>query len=709
MAKETIAPRDHRTLVIKNYRNFAPFCAGTKDDSDDLKEFLELNRGLSEDELGGLVVLISANNCGKTNLLNAIEKYNSQEFTEDDFTDFTYAKKIKPSIGMNVANGQYGNFRKAKRITVYKGAPAKVLLALALESRSYSYFLDTINKTKQERNYLIEEGSGKESPESDGRPVYEFTKLNFIDKMYGVLQGPITYDPNRVYYGNNQNITDPFLLQLYDYLKPVCDRSDILPDCLKNHNSSRFWNQQIEVKSTGKPFDEYLFKSLLAKSTPESESVYLRNKDNSRVQEIYNALAEVTVSYETEYEKDLTSNGRFLEKFGYELNDEVHRYTRNKIRQKDLVCKPNQLNTFILNLFTTLGYDKAAIDNAYAGAGNLRHKVEREMNRALEKLSDELNDLLNINEKKYSLQIELERENIELIITYGDEVPLNLDRQSEGFTWLFDLFFNLIKLKKFSPGDIILLDEFGNSLSFATIGELTKKLREYAKKNGLTFVLATQNPMAIDSIHLDEVRLLVPRDDGSTHIINDFDQFGGERNHDIMKPILSGLTVSRNFMRSENRVTVFVEGATDYFYLNAVSEALRAKGQKIDIDFIPINGLGSYKDNPKEVLKQILSIERNPTIFTDSDKAGQEFKKRAESMNVHPSDIAEILGDGKKEIEDAFSQSDAEKLGIRVNGEVNKKFDHAACLSYKIPKIYDSLDDETQSNFEKIIDYICSQ
>lgn len=709
MAKETIAPRDHRTLVIKNYRNFAPFCAGTKDDSDNLKEFLELNRGLSEDELGGLVVLISANNCGKTNLLNALEKYNSQEFTEDDFTDFTYAKKIKPSIGMNVANGQYGNFRKAKRITVYKGAPAKVLLALALESRSYSYFLDTINKTKQERNYLIEEGSGKESPESDGRPVYEFTKLNFIDKMYSVLQGPITYNPNRGYYGNNQNITDPFLLQLYDYLKPVCDRSDILPDCLKNHNSSSFWNQQIEVKSTGKPFDEYLFESLLAKSTPESESVYLRNKDNSRVQEIYNALAEVTVSYETEYDKDLTSNGRFLEKFGYELNDEVHRYTRNKIRQKDLVCKPNQLNTFILNLFTTLGYDKAAIDNAYAGAGNLRHKVEREMNRALEKLSDELNDLLNINEKKYSLQIELERENIELIITYGDEVPLNLDRQSEGFTWLFDLFFNLIKLKKFSPGDIILLDEFGNSLSFATIGELTKKLREYAKKNGLTFVLATQNPMAIDSIHLDEVRLLVPRDDGSTHIINDFDQFGGEGNHDIMKPILSGLTVSRNFMRSENRVTVFVEGATDYFYLNAVSEALRAKGQKIDIDFIPINGLGSYKDNPKEVLKQILSIERNPTIFTDSDKAGQEFKKRAESMNVHPSDIAEILGDGKKEIEDAFSQSDAEKLGIRVNGEVNKKFDHAACLSYKIPKIYDSLDDETQSNFEKIIDYICSQ
>ena len=87
MAKETIAPRDHRTLVIKNYRNFAPFCAGTKDDSDDLKEFLELNRGLSEDELGGLVVLISANNCGKTNLYFSISIINLSKNDKNNLTN----------------------------------------------------------------------------------------------------------------------------------------------------------------------------------------------------------------------------------------------------------------------------------------------------------------------------------------------------------------------------------------------------------------------------------------------------------------------------------------------------------------------------------------------------------------------------------------------------------------------------------------------
>lgn len=216
--------------------------------------------------------------------------------------------------------------------------------------------------------------------------------------------------------------------------------------------------------------------------------------------------------------------------------------------------------------------------------------------------------------------------------------------------------------------------------------------------------------MAIDTHHLDEVRLLVPRDDGSTHIINNFDRFGGEGNHDILAPILGGLTVSRNYMRSDNRKTVFVEGPTDYFYLTAFCEALRQRGKEYDIDFIPINGVGNRADSPREIVGQLISIERNPTIFTDGDYAGEEFRKAAEAKHVSPSSIAEVLGNGRKVMEDAFSAADAEKLGIKTkDGDLNKKFNHAACLSYKIPEIYDSLDEETKTNFMKIIDYVINQ
>ncbi len=699
MATETKTPRDHRTLVIKNFRNFAPFCAGTKDDADDLKEFLELNRGLSRDEIGGLVTLISGNNCGKSNLLDALERYNTQAFRKDDYTDFVFAE-VKPSVGMNVANGAYGNLRKSKGAIVYEGNPVKVLLAVALEKESYDYYLEYLNSHQIQYHYVQ---SGSSQRIMNNRKTEEFPLVNYINKMFSVLSQAMDQY-------NGYSLSDDYYVSLLENrIGLVFDNTGILPDCIRNKNSYNFRDKTVKIISTGTPIDDHLFKNLNQYITSEEMS-YVLNDPNPTFRQILNALSDLKVSYTATSEPDPTGDGKFTEKFGYELSDTVRRYERTKIKQKDLVCKPDQPNQFILNLLKILDYEKGALDMAYSGAGNLRYKLENDLNRTLEEVSDELNDLLNINDKKYTLRIKLERENIELFITRGDGVPLNLDRQSEGFTWLFDLYFNLIKLERFKPGDIILLDEFGNSLSFATIKELTKKLREYAKKNGLTFVLATQNPMAIDIHHLDEVRLLVPRDDGSTHIINNFDRFGGDENHDILAPILGGLTVSRNYMRSDNRKTVFVEGATDYFYLTAFCEALRLHGTEYDIDFIPINGVGNKKNSPKGIVGQILSIERNPTIFTDSDYAGAEFKKAAESKHVSPSSISEVLGNNKKVIEDAFSPADAEKLGIKTkDGDSNKKFDHAACLSYKIPQIYDELEDETKSNFMKIIDYVMDQ
>ena len=98
-----------RTLVIKNFRNLGPFCSGTKDDSNDDKEFLKINRSLNRDEMGGLVTVIGVNNSGKSNVLDAVEKYYTRRFDEDDYTDFTYADKVEPSLSMNIANGEYGH------------------------------------------------------------------------------------------------------------------------------------------------------------------------------------------------------------------------------------------------------------------------------------------------------------------------------------------------------------------------------------------------------------------------------------------------------------------------------------------------------------------------------------------------------------------------------------------------------------------------
>ena len=706
--------KEHRTLVIKNFRNLAPFCAGNKDDPKELKEFITLNRSLSLDEIGGLVILVSANNCGKSNALDAIEKYNSQLFSDDDYTDFSFMERIKPTIGMNVANGAYGEMTVPKNVVTYDGKIYEALLAFTLEHENYELFLEYVNRTSNSE-YVIKPGDVTKN--TDGRSVVELSYQNYATKMYNMLRPTVEsssyhYSESSSYHYVNSSFPDPeFFIGLLTRKNVIISNPELLIEGIRNNTARNNKDKRVTITTNGHCIDDYLFTNINKQLTKDDQSLLKQYPKDSTLKSLRDKLQNVVVTHSMDKELDTSEDNPFFKRYGYHLSDEIHRYDRKKISQKDLVCKPDAPNGFLINLLNILGYDISALKNAYAGAGHFRHKVEKEMNKSLESLSDELNDLLNINEKKYSLKIKLERENIELFITYGDDIPLNLDRQSEGFRWLFDLFFNLLKSKDFKPGDIVLMDEFGNSLNCSTIKELTKKLRIYAKRNGITFVLATQHPMAVDNLHLDEVRLLVPNDDGSTHIINNFNDFGGSNNHDLMKPILKALTIGRDMFRTENRRTVFVEGVTDYFYLNSICDILRSKGEDVDIDFIPINGLGSPMDNPKRTIEMIRSIERDPIMFIDGDKAGIKFKEVAKKMGIEPSTVSEIFDGGKKEIEDLFSKGDAERLGI-FDTESNtfvKSFDLAACISYKMADIYDDLDEETISNFKRVIDYIQNQ
>lgn len=391
------------------------------------------------------------------------------------------------------------------------------------------------------------------------------------------------------------------------------------------------------------------------------------------------------------------------------IGNGVYRYTTNKtIHSEDLTCDPLNPNIFFTNLLYSMDIDPGVLKTAYSGNKSRRHMLAKAMNEELEIMSQELNDLLNIEEEKYHLRVVLESSNMEFIIEYGDGVARNLDKQSQGFRWLFNLYFNLIKGLEFDPGDIVLIDEFGDSLGFSTVEVLTRKLRDFGRKNGITFILATQNPMAVDINHLDEVRLVVPQDNGSSVIINEFDQCGETDDHDVLLPVLNGLMVSRNFMRTENRRTVFVEGVTDYFYLNAFAEVLRSKGKDIDIDFISIKGLGIKKDDTILLVKQILSIERNPVLLIDSDETGKAARKTIEkdkTGRITVADIGELFEGQKSEIEDLFSEEDFKRFCL--SKEV-KKFDEAFCVGYSIVNDYESLSDETKENFEKVIEYIAT-
>lgn len=207
--------------------------------------------------------------------------------------------------------------------------------------------------------------------------------------------------------------------------------------------------------------------------------------------------------------------------------------------------------------------------------------------------------------------------------------------------------------------------------------------------------------MAIDIRHLDEVRIVSRQDDGNSIIYNNFCG-ASHKSHDTIKPIIDALTISRNYMRTDNRKTVFVEGITDYYYLNAICEALCSKPENArdaDIDFIPINGLGESSEYNK-TLEAIRRIDQHPIILTDNDNAGRQFVKAA-AGKVAAFTLSDALDDPNiKSIESLFGK-DLTRYHID-----NKRPDSAAIFAQKLTTIYDNLSSSTKQNFKKLIHYI---
>ncbi len=676
-----------RSLLISDFRNLG--VSALRKDKDD-RTFLKINRGLKKDELGGLVIILGGNNCGKTSVLDAVAKFPKQEFDEDDRTDFVTSKKI-PHLDMQVADIDIstivspGIMIGSGRCKV-RGSVPDVILYILRQKESYSLF--------------------KEWAEKEG--IADIDEKGYINDLEWKIRA----------ISKEGHIVD---CRGYAYV--IRNRSGLFGtdfDSLANDlekGSLSAYEGELDILVEGNPIDSVVFvdygKVSEAKDigkVPRYESVenledYFANQ--GKLKTITRKVSK-TLGLRKDYDPtndviltDLPGDVKtaeviddpFSERYGYTLSNRVYKYTQSRIVNSDLTCVAKEPNQFISRVFSLLGYKNESIVNKYYDNNDMRERTEKDLNDRLGPISDKLNLLLNSSEKRYDLRIRLEKEQIIFSITCGDDIKLNLDHQSEGFRWLFGFFINFLMSNRFLAGDIVLIDEFGGLLNFGTVKELTDILRRFSKENGLTFIIATQNPMAVDISHLDEVRMVVPRKDGASDILNDFTEFGRGECMDVLRPIVASMTVSRHYLSSENKVTVFVENHRDYFLLNSF------KGLKddCDIDFIPVAGITEYTS--EEALANVLrSIERSPILLADPDVHDDDSIEELKRLKVQVFTISEIpdVGDSVPEL---FSADDRSRFSID-----DLTFDEAACLSYSLP-VDGSVSKETKDNFLKVLEY----
>ncbi|GAA7782624.1 hypothetical protein HpBT0214_02500 [Helicobacter pylori] len=302
-----------------------------------------------------------------------------------------------------------------------------------------------------------------------------------------------------------------------------------------------------------------------------------------------------------------------------------------------------------------------------------------------------------------------------------NQKPIILSQQSAGFQWAFNFMFgflyNVGSNFSFNKNIIYVMDEPPTHLSVPAKKEFRKFLKEYAHKHNTTFVLATHDPFLVDTDHLDEIRIVEKKEEGSA-IENTFKYplNNASKDSDALYHIKRSLGVGQHvFCNPQKHRIIFVEGTTDYCYLSAFKlyfNEREFKNDPIPFTFLPISGLKKEPNEMKETIQKLRKLDNDPIVLIDDDrkdgsdpqKAKSEQFKRANEERLDPITILQLSScdENFKQIEDCFSANDKEKYAK------NKRMELA--MAFKTRLLYSEKDDvvgeETKKNFLKLFEWI---
>ncbi|GAA8748719.1 hypothetical protein BTM113_02320 [Helicobacter pylori] len=368
---------------------------------------------------------------------------------------------------------------------------------------------------------------------------------------------------------------------------------------------------------------------------------------------------------------------------------------------------------------------------------NIAEILEYNMQSGIDSLiAKEFNELLAIaqddHQDNYQLKIRVWHNNKffrEKCVAYDIELeiydcrksdnqkPIILSQQSTGFQWAFNFVFSFLynvgSNFSFNKNIIYVMDEPAAHLSVPARKEFRKFLKEYAHKHNTTFVLATHDPFLVDTDHLDEIRIVEKKEEGSA-IENTFKYplNNASKDSDALYHIKRSLGVSQNvFHNPQKHRIIFVEGTTDYCYLSAFKlyfNEREFKNDPIPFTFLPISGLKDNQTNMQKTIQKLHELDNDPIILIDDDrrsknKFSEQFKKANEEM-PDPITILQLSScdENFKQIEDCFSANDKEKYAK------NKRMELA--MAFKTRLLYSEKDDvvseETKKNFLKLFEWI---
>ena len=200
------------------------------------------------------------------------------------------------------------------------------------------------------------------------------------------------------------------------------------------------------------------------------------------------------------------------------------------------------------------------------------------------------------------------------------DVEIELEGRSKGFQWFFS--FYLVFLVESSGGHkdaILLLDEPGLHLHPSAQQELISFFEQLSGTNQLAYT--THSPFLIDGEHLHRVRPVTEDSTGHSRIT--VGTWPSDRETIFPLQAAAGYAMIRGLF--QHHKNVLVEGMTDFYYLNSLSQQCARSGRSYLPEGIHITPCGGTK-HVGHFASLFLSHKVRPVVLLDGDDAGRARK-----------------------------------------------------------------------------------
>lgn len=499
-----------RSLRIEAFRNI-----GFKEGKP-WRERLVLNGSLKKGELGNLLIVIGANNSGKSNVLDALRVLGDKQISERDVTDLQFdadeCKKTKISLfarDEGDKEDKYAYIREFEKDDTVIVPNVEEKEYECTYSNKETILNDISSLAENERHFLC--------------------NFNDIQKLKNEFSSV-----------NSSEMSDENFCDLASRIFEILDKYE------KHTNELYYWD---EFKNRISRRD--IVKDWFQKNSAKQDNI---DKLNSLFKEEYgyNFIPKI-LSYK---EKPISND---------DLNVEY-----------DAI----ENNPFFIALFKSIGEDMSTVQDAHndftlrKNMGKMK-ALTKKLNVKLKVVSDKFNKLYYLDQSRYDFEIDLQEDKIHFCLCKGVHGIL-IDYQSTGFRWFFNLFFNLLNSTELKAGDIIMMDEPATNLHVKGQRELRIFLKEFAIQNDITIIIVTHSPFLVDMDNLDELRIIV-NENSVSRIENVFSAVC-QNDPDSLLPIKESLTIENHILVNPDETVIFVEGITDYNYFTAFKKLFNKKG-----------------------------------------------------------------------------------------------------------------------------------